>query len=110
MHIKKDSYVPVVVGQELYWIIDCEYGKTGDEIVVEGGIEAFCGLMLGNGYLCEKISRESSVKLLNKLIYDDDGDKEFNHIKADNILCKLLVSLGYSDVVDTYKQIPKWYT
>lgn len=34
---------------------------------------------------------------------------ECAHYKADEILCKLLNSLGYQDVVEVYNDIYKWY-
>ena len=37
------------------------------------------------------------------------GEEE-GHIVADDVLCELLVSLGYGDVVDAYESIHKWYT
>ena len=38
------------------------------------------------------------------------GDEEVTHSNADDILCKLLVSLGYKDVVDEWEKIDKWYS
>ncbi len=31
------------------------------------------------------------------------------HKKADNVLCSLLVSLGYADIVELYEEVEKWY-
>lgn len=45
------------------------------------------------------------VKLLKKI----HGDTEVNHIEADDLLCNLLVDLGYQEVVDAYDKIDKWY-
>lgn len=36
-------------------------------------------------------------------------DTEYAHYKADEILCKLLNSLGYQEVVEVYNDIYKWY-
>jgi hypothetical protein len=36
-------------------------------------------------------------------------DTELGHIKADEILCDLLKSLGYEDVVVEFNKIGKWY-
>lgn len=36
-------------------------------------------------------------------------DTERAHHKADEILCKLLNSLGYQEVVKVYNDIYKWY-
>jgi hypothetical protein len=38
-----------------------------------------------------------------------DTDTEVAHIDADGVLCRLLMSLGYEDVVDAYHNIGKWY-
>lgn len=32
------------------------------------------------------------------------------HRTADGIMTDLLVSLGYSDVVDAWEDVPKWYS
>lgn len=45
----------------------------------------------------------AELKEVNKL------DTERAHYKADEILCELLNSLGYQDVVEVYNDIYKWY-
>jgi len=35
---------------------------------------------------------------------------EFEHDEADYLLCALLEELGYTELVDTYKKIPKWHS
>lgn len=37
------------------------------------------------------------------------GDIETIHSEADNLLCQLLIKLGYSDVVKEWELIEKWY-
>lgn len=37
-------------------------------------------------------------------------DQELAHKYADNVLCSLLRSLGYNDIVDAYDEIGKWYS
>lgn len=34
---------------------------------------------------------------------------EESHIAADDILCELLLNLGFDKIVDAYNKIPKWY-
>ena len=46
---------------------------------------------------------------LAKLSEIDEDDVEMAHIDADDILCDLLVKLGYSVVVEAYTRIPKWF-
>jgi len=36
-------------------------------------------------------------------------DTEMAHGDADDILCDLLVSLGYVEVVNEYHKVDKWY-
>ena len=45
----------------------------------------------------------AKLKEANKL------DTECAHYKADEIICKLLNSLGYQEVVEVYNDIDKWY-
>lgn len=37
------------------------------------------------------------------------GDIEQNHLRADEVLCDLLRSLDYGEVVDAWDEISKWY-
>lgn len=37
------------------------------------------------------------------------GDNEADHSLADEILCKLLVSLGHEEVVEAWEEVHKWY-
>lgn len=39
----------------------------------------------------------------------NDEDQEQGHMDADDALCGLLVHLGYTDIVEQYLEIPKWY-
>jgi hypothetical protein len=36
-------------------------------------------------------------------------DREAAHILADGLLCQLLTHLGYTEVVEAYEKIDKWY-
>lgn len=36
-------------------------------------------------------------------------DREKAHVEADQVLCALLVSLGYEDVVEQFNKCHKWY-
>lgn len=50
-------------------------------------------------------------ELIKKSLIDlqSNDDTELAHIQADDILCSFLEELGYSDVVEEYKKISKWY-
>jgi hypothetical protein len=39
----------------------------------------------------------------------ENGDTEMAHPEADNILCDLLQTLGYDDIVSEYMKVDKWY-
>ena len=53
------------------------------------------------------MTKDEAIKRLKE--EQDDGDIEGAHMNADAILCSLLSSLGYSDVVEEYEKISKWY-
>ena len=53
------------------------------------------------------MTKEEAIVELNKAI--NNVDTEIAHCDADDILCKLLISLGYSDVVELYNKVDKWY-
>jgi len=37
------------------------------------------------------------------------GDTEMDHHDADEVLCELLIHLGYKDIVDAWAKVDKWY-
>jgi hypothetical protein len=53
------------------------------------------------------MNREEALKELQKCI--DNDDVESAHARADNVLCELLIALGYEDVVNEYHLVRKWY-
>jgi hypothetical protein len=53
------------------------------------------------------MTREEAIEKLKKA--QNGGDPEGDHSSADDILCELLASLGYADVVEEYEAIIKWY-
>lgn len=54
------------------------------------------------------MTREEAIAAL-KALQGDIIDIEAAHEDADGVLCKLLISLGYRDVVDEWAQVEKWY-
>lgn len=36
-------------------------------------------------------------------------DIEYAHCSADSMLCELLNSLGYTEIVEMYEEVEKWY-
>mgnify|MGYP007046703479 CR=1 FL=1 len=44
-----------------------------------------------------------------KALQDKCRDLEADHSSADKVLCQLLRSLGYDEVVNEYELIDKWY-
>lgn len=53
------------------------------------------------------MTREEALQELKEL--KDSGDPESAHGRADDVLCNLLKTLGYKDVVEAYATVPKWY-
>lgn len=53
------------------------------------------------------MTREQAIAELKNC--QEPGDTEAAHSVADEILCKLLRSLGYRDVVDEWEKVEKWY-
>lgn len=37
------------------------------------------------------------------------GDIENNHIEADQLLVHVLTKIGYTELVELYRKVPKWY-
>ena len=56
-----------------------------------------------------KIDREKALLALSEALELGKGDPEIAHVNADEVLCELLTSLGFSDVVEEFKKVPKWY-
>jgi hypothetical protein len=40
---------------------------------------------------------------------ENSRNQESAHIEADDILCQLLIELGYKEIVDAFENIGKWY-
>ena len=53
------------------------------------------------------IRKGKYLKQMQKLI--TNTDQEEAHIEADNLLCRFLEELGYTDLVAAYNKVEKWY-
>jgi hypothetical protein len=53
--------------------------------------------------------RQAALDKLNTIQVDKGQGTEQIHIDADQVLCDLLVSLGYGDVVAEYNKVEKWF-
>ena len=51
---------------------------------------------------------EEAIKALQEQQHNDDT--EFAHILADAALCKLLIALGYPEVVAEWEKVERWYS
>ena len=49
------------------------------------------------------------LKRMNEVKQRYENDAEVAHSLADIILCDLLVSLGYTELVEVYNNLEKWY-
>jgi hypothetical protein len=55
--------------------------------------------------------KELSDEMVKRLqVQVGNRDKEVAHICADDILCELLRELGYTEVVEKYHEVSKWYS
>lgn len=52
-------------------------------------------------------TKEEAIKALR--IHANNPDQEEAHYAADDVLCMLLIELGYADVVAEWHKIEKWY-
>lgn len=76
--------------------------------IIVDNAERFCYTMPYDVELrSTSMIREQAIANLQDLI--NSGDTEIAHSNADDILCQLLISLGYQDVVDAWNKIDKWY-
>jgi hypothetical protein len=55
----------------------------------------------------QPITREDALALLKEARNNDDT--EHAHSVADDVLCDLLETLGYKDVVAAFHEVNKWY-
>jgi hypothetical protein len=46
----------------------------------------------------------------NSWLQESMVNQHEQHVEADEVLCELLISLGYEDVVEEYRKIEKWYS
>ena len=53
---------------------------------------------------------EEFKERMKKICKDDGYNEEELHIFADDLMCKLLRSLGYGDGVEIFEAAPKWYS
>lgn len=53
------------------------------------------------------MTREDAIEKLK--VEQANGDLEMAHGNADDVLCALLVALGYGDVVEEWEKVDKWY-
>lgn len=61
--------------------------------------------------LIEQWEQASDKKEILEILHqlNDLGDEEVAHGVADTLLCNLLTSLGYADVVEAYEGVDKWF-
>ena len=97
------------MGQELGFFIlyDTEFGSS--RIVCIGGlgyrIVGEFGMMQTSDEIV--MTREEAIERLKKA--QGCGDTERSHEGADEVLCEVLLTLGYGDVVEEYRNVEKWY-
>jgi hypothetical protein len=53
------------------------------------------------------ITREEAIQALKDC--QGGGNTEFGHEEADEILCRILKSLGETEIVQEWMKVDKWY-
>lgn len=53
------------------------------------------------------MTKETAIEMLKAC--QTNGDIECAHCDADEVLCELLNSLGFGDVVAEWEKVDKWY-
>ena len=53
---------------------------------------------------------DQSEFLQAMLMIDESGDVEMAHMEADDLLCELLIELGYGEGVKVFDNMHKWYS
>lgn len=108
------------VGQEFVSYKSGRYRMSRDTRVWVGNIgDVGCTAVVGvreqegftvleTGYRVHvTMGRERALSTLQELA--NSRDVEVAHERADGVLCDLLIALGYADVVEAWRAVPKWY-
>lgn len=61
----------------------------------------------GPWWIGDEMSRDEAINKLKAL--QTMRDLEIAHANADDVICDLLKSLGYEEVIVEYEKIDKWY-
>ena len=56
------------------------------------------------------ITPKEFAEMMNEVKTNYKDDKETCHAKMDDILCMVLIDLGYEDGVMTFLRTSKWYS
>lgn len=56
------------------------------------------------------MTKEEYMKEMKDAVMMSKGDPEMVHYHADSILTNLLCDLGYSDLVEEFLKVEKWYS
>jgi len=51
----------------------------------------------------------SPEEFKNKMAEFDNYDEEVSHMKADDLMCEVLESLGYKEGIEIFNNMAKWY-
>ena len=55
------------------------------------------------------MNKEEALTKLREIYNEGRYEEETAHRQADIVLCDLLETLGYKEVVEAYDRIDKWY-
>ena len=57
----------------------------------------------------EAMSPEDFKTEMIRIVWDEYTDLGSQHAKADELMCKLLTSLGYEDGIEVYEQLERYF-
>ena len=57
----------------------------------------------------EDYGYEQAVREMREVLDKYGDDAEATHSHADSILCRLLLSWGFDEIVELYSEVPKWF-
>jgi len=86
---------------KLEWLIERGFISTEAEEYLESIVSIVS---------IENVKQDRIDKYVNEMSQwvSNDGDHEGEHSEADELLCRLLVELGYEDVVEEWNKVYKW--
>lgn len=59
--------------------------------------------------MSQKPTKEQDIERMKEIARLSEVDAEMAHLEADDLLCNVLRRAGYSELVDEFAKVEKWY-